>query len=103
MKKIIIFTFLLSLALLLGGCKFPFRQDAQDIKECILDTDCVKVQVTCCPCSAGGKEECVSAAAKPVYDKILSECSPNVICPQVYNCKIQKCVCKRNRCRAIIE
>ena len=28
--------------------------------ECNSDKDCVRVQTSCCPCNAGGKEECIA-------------------------------------------
>lgn len=105
--KPLIYKILLSvtivLSLVLAGCKVPLKEVPEDVRECIRDSDCIKVQLTCCPCEAGGKEECVSMAAKPIYDKLISECSPNVICPQVYNCEIKKCVCKENKCVAVLK
>ncbi|MEM1535587.1 MAG: hypothetical protein QXQ82_00100 [Candidatus Pacearchaeota archaeon] len=97
----LILALLLFLILALNGCKVPLKEEPEDVRECIYDTDCTKVQLSCCPCNMGGEEQCVSIAAKPIYDKLLAECSPNVVCIQVYNCNIEKCVCKNNKCKAI--
>lgn len=101
--KLVLMAMVLLLLLASSGCKVPLKEVPEDVRECIHDTDCMKVQLSCCPCEMSGQEQCVSIAAKPIYDKLLAECSPNVICPQVYNCNIEKCICKKNKCKAILK
>lgn len=74
------------------------EKENEFVVSCETDSDCVKVQTTCCPCNAGGKEECVSASEVEFYEKKLSECPENLICTQVYNCKIKSCSCINGEC-----
>lgn len=67
--------------------------------ECFSDADCVKVQEDCCPCSSGGKDLCVSKENSYSYINNLNKCDmKEVICAQVYNCKINSCSCINGRC-----
>jgi len=52
---------------------------------------CVNVRTSCCPCNMGGTEKCVLASEVGEYEKNLSECSENMLCSAVYNCKIESC------------
>ncbi|MFZ5955877.1 MAG: hypothetical protein ACOYT4_05630 [Nanoarchaeota archaeon] len=67
-------------------------------KECSGDSDCVKVQTTCCPCEMGGEEICTSKSKAEEYKKNLSECDKDIMCAAVYNCKIEECGCESNKC-----
>lgn len=68
--------------------------------ECFKDTDCIKVQTTCCPCNMGGQEECVSIALASLYEEKLKDCPPadQLICTALYNCKIKGCGCEEGIC-----
>ncbi len=67
--------------------------------ECQSDSDCVKVQVGCCPCSSGGGEKCVPISEKGKYEEELGKCDKGIFCAQVYNCNISECECKEGRCQ----
>ena len=79
---------------------FKFKEP-EKIKECVVDSDCVKVQVTCCPCSMGGKEECVSKDKVSFYKKKLEQCPKNIVCTMTYNCNISKCKCIEGKCTGL--
>ncbi len=80
------------LIILAGILIFANRKDNS---ECKVDSDCVKVQTGCCPCSSGGEEKCVS---KLEADKYTTKCEGEVFCAQVYNCNIEKCICAEGKC-----
>lgn len=67
-------------------------------KECSQDSDCVKVQTSCCPCSSGGAEKCVPASDGGKYEEELKKCDARTFCAQVYNCNTSECKCKEGRC-----
>lgn len=68
-------------------------------QECYSDSDCVKVETSCCLCSSGGEEICMNKAEAKKYTDKLAKCNPNdVICAQVYNCKINSCSCLDRKC-----
>ena len=93
-KKILPFIFMLLLLFFLisgqEGCE----------NECRKDSECVKVQVTCCPCESGGIEKCVPRYLKPLYEKKLRNCpKPNeTIGVGKYNCVIKNCSCRNGKC-----
>jgi hypothetical protein len=97
MLKKYVFTFVIMLLLLLifingqSGCKQ---------ETCYKDEDCVKVQMTCCPCSAGGQEICVQKAMEKAYQDKLKSCENDsgFMCPQVYQCKNISCFCNDGKC-----
>lgn len=62
--------------------------------ECSSDSDCVKVQLSCCPCNSGGEEKCFS---KELVQK-QKECEKDLFCIALDNCKIEKCVCEKGKC-----
>lgn len=68
--------------------------------ECLKDIDCVKTQVTCCPCNAGGQEQCIPMALASIYIEKLKNCPPadQLICTQQYNCNINNCSCDNGKC-----
>ncbi len=70
--------------------------------ECFTDDDCVKVNLTCCPCNSGGTEQCVSKALANVYEDKLKNCPPQgeLLCTALYNCKIDTCTCVKGKCGA---
>ena len=67
-------------------------------KNCKIDSDCVKIQTTCCSCSMGGGEKCVSKSEINKYKAELENCSKDLNCPAVYKCKIDKCICDNRTC-----
>jgi len=75
------------------------NQNIESEEDCVIDSDCIKQQVTCCPCSSGGEEKCLSKKeSKLEQEKLAKECEENVICPAVYNCKETKCECEDKEC-----
>ena len=70
-------------------------------RECLFDEQCDKVQVSCCPCSSGGEEKCVLKSKINEYELNLSECPDNLICPAVFNCEIDDCICDDGKCSSI--
>ncbi|UCD21248.1 MAG: hypothetical protein JSW08_01760 [archaeon] len=99
--KIWLIVLLLAVLFLAAGCKVPLQEVPEDVRECITNTDCVKIQTSCCPCERSGKDECISRAAVPLYDNLIDECSENALCPEGNNCVIESCVCEENKCVAV--
>jgi len=76
--------------------KMPLIQN-----ECKTDSDCTKVQITCCPCNMGGQEKCVLKSEEETYLKNITEkCNSGEyrICPAVYSCNIKSCRCIEGEC-----
>lgn len=69
--------------------------------ECNIDSDCLKVQSTCCACSSGGEEKCVNKNESQMYATIIANCSKLTICAQIYACTNQNCGCIHGRCSFI--
>lgn len=76
------------------------QQGCSDWSECFTNADCVKVQITCCPCEIGGTERCVPKILAPLYEEKLKDCLPEEerICYNINNCKIKTCLCEKGRC-----
>jgi hypothetical protein len=70
---------------------------------CVKDSGCVKIQTSCCPCESGGAEECGTRQEAEQYQKNLENCPKNVICAQIYNCKIKNCTCYNGNCSSILN
>lgn len=66
-------------------------------KFCELDSECVKVQTTCCPCSMGGEEDCVSYEKAKEIEKELEGCD-DTFCIALYNCQDFRCGCEEGLC-----
>jgi len=98
--KIMLIIFTIVLVILIGI--FIFNFDNAEGKECDVDSDCVKVQTTCCSCSMGGEEKCVSKDRVEFYEKKLAEecdVEGGIICPAVYNCQDDLvCKCNNGKC-----
>ena len=79
--------------------KFRANETAK-LSECVKDTDCAKVQTTCCSCNMGGTENCVSLAMENVYKQNLQACPKpeKIICAAFYNCNVQSCGCVNGTC-----
>jgi len=67
--------------------------------ECESDSDCVKIQTSCCPCESSGEEQCIAKNYIPKE----KDCNKNLFCSQLYNCNIEKCVCEKGKCIAKIK
>jgi len=72
-------------------------------ENCSSESDCVKVQTTCCSCSMGGEEKCMTKSMAEYYkEKLAEECgaSGTTLCPAVYNCeKDVLCKCTDGKCQ----
>ena len=68
---------------------------------CLQDSDCVKVQTSCCSCNAGGEEKCVLKSEQKQYEDYLKNCSSRILCAQIFNCKINSCQCIKGSCNGI--
>lgn len=66
--------------------------------ECQKDSDCVKRQITCCPCNSGGREACLSKNNEDYLNE-LNTCPDKLVCSQVYNCQETSCKCANNKCQ----
>jgi hypothetical protein len=71
-----------------------------NINECSTDDDCIKKQVTCCPCDKGGQERCIPKDKEEYYNVLLADCPVNLstICPVDDHCNANVCRCINNRC-----
>ena len=69
---------------------------------CAEDSDCVLMQTTCCPCESGGVEKCVSKSEVGDYEEKLLECPADLICAEIYNCKIESCSCVDGNCTEVL-
>jgi len=79
-----------------------FRAECGDLRyNCVVDSDCVKVQTSCCSCSMGGEEKCVNSEFKSQYEGIIQSCSPERVCAAVFNCDIKSCGCVKGICSKI--
>lgn len=95
--------FIVVIILIIIGLKFYLETDDGDSFDggmCRDGEECVKVQITCCPCESGGEEKCVPASEREYYEnKLKEECGDErIFCAEVYNCKIIECACKDRGC-----
>jgi len=66
---------------------------------CSQDGDCVKMTTSCCPCSSGGEEVCLTKGEASALNKKLEVCDrTKMLCAQVFNCKINSCSCVDGKC-----
>lgn len=93
---ILIVILLVSIFLLIGLIKIPGKEKAM----CSANEGCVKVQTSCCPCSAGGEEKCVPKSEEAGIRASLEKCGEDIVCPQVYKCAIKTCECEDGKCSA---
>lgn len=79
---------------------FVNGQGCEPQVECFSDSDCVKIQLTCCPCNMGGQEDCVPKGLASLYQEKLKDCLPaeKLVCPAQYNCEIGNCTCVKGNC-----
>ncbi len=70
-----------------------------DKRECITDSDCVKQRTTCCSCSMGGKEMCMSKKNASYWrETLVEECKDIGMCIALYNCEETGCLCQSGKC-----
>ncbi len=93
---IILFLFIILILLVIS-----LRNQTRKNMECILDSDCIRQQTTCCPCNSGGGEVCLNKKDADYYAKRLKSCPEDLNCIALYNCKVEKCVCINNKCQAV--
>ena len=92
---------LIILGVIIVGAFIGMQSKKESIEiECSSDSECIKVRTTCCPCSMGGEEICVSSSEEQSYkEKLEEECTnENIACVALYNCKIESCGCVEGRC-----
>lgn len=66
--------------------------------ECSKDSDCIKVQTTCCPCSMGGEESCVLKTKADDFK--AKDCEEKLMCAAVYSCNMNECICRDGKCES---
>ncbi|HLD37441.1 MAG TPA: hypothetical protein VJA86_02550 [Candidatus Nanoarchaeia archaeon] len=93
----VIVTLVVILILLVSYIKMQERE-ASSNSECESDSGCVLQETGCCPCTMGGKRECMSLENATSYQKILQDCPRDIACIALYNCEFQDCRCQNNRC-----
>jgi hypothetical protein len=79
------------------------KEDAEKTNICKTDSDCIKTQITCCPCSMGGEEKCVVQSEVEKYQAELDKCPKNQMCVAMYSCNIQSCSCVNGNCIEILD
>ena len=70
----------------------------QNVIECSKDSDCVRKQVTCCPCSSGGKEICIGKTNTSFNQPSRCPAANELVCMQVYSCESKPCGCVDCKC-----
>lgn len=102
-KKKFLFIFLPALILILVLLFIVYMNYGfeESYSECRADSDCVKVQTTCCPCSSGGEESCIPESE--ALNHLPKDCPPaeELNCIALYNCRIKSCACIKGNCEAI--
>jgi len=69
-----------------------------NIKYCETPDDCVEVKASCCGCSVGGENTCITSIKQEAWEADLGRQCSNVMCIQVYNCVPSDCQCINNTC-----
>lgn len=73
------------------------------IKKCSVDSDCIKISTSCCPCSMGGNEKCVYVLEKDEALRQKINCPKDLICTAMYACNIESCSCENGECVSNLE
>jgi hypothetical protein len=82
------------------GLAILLSETQEEKSGCKKDSDCIVQQVTCCPCSMGGKEECMSKTNASYWkEKLAEECEEDIVCPAVYRCMGIECKCIEGNCK----
>ena len=97
-KRIIVLVSILVVLGLIVISMAMFSDVEKQDNGCSQDSDCVKVQTTCCPCSMGGVEKCVPGERADEIRINKSECPENQICTAMYNCNENPCGCENGNC-----
>lgn len=97
---ILVFIFLLFVLLFISFLNLTNHTVKKEkLFQCNSDNDCVLQQTTCCSCNMGGNEECMSKKeAEAIEKELKQECSSNLYCIALYNCKIKSCKCVNGKC-----
>lgn len=102
-KKVIIGSGILALLIVAGGLwiiggdeEVNEKSENVDVTYCEIDSDCVKVEIGCCPCNMGGQETCINKEFENDY--LNKNCSITTICAAVFNCEIESCRCVEGVC-----
>ncbi|MBS3073416.1 hypothetical protein J4465_01295 [Candidatus Pacearchaeota archaeon] len=104
MKRISLLILILSVLIILGLASFFLISNLRNINQglagCTQDSDCVKVQTSCCPCNMGGQEKCVRYNILKNYQDNLNACpsQEKLVCLALYNCEITSCGCINGTC-----
>jgi hypothetical protein len=69
-----------------------------DFFACQVNSDCVKTNAGCCPCSSGGQSIALAADCADDWLKGLN-CPPDLMCLTVYMCDDSVPVCLNNMCK----
>ena len=96
-KRIVVLVIVLAV-IVLSIITRPNNGKGNTAAECNANEDCVKVRTTCCSCHSGGEEKCVPKNEEEAYNDLLKDCSQNIFCTAVYNCKIESCSCEAGKC-----
>ena len=93
-----IFVAIIILAIITIGLFYIIQQREDDTGECRVNADCVKQRTSCCGCTMGGEDVCMSKTNASYWqNKLAGQCN-NVMCAAVYNCRDTDCVCQNNKC-----
>jgi hypothetical protein len=78
-----------------SACRTP----ADDAVACEVDSDCVAIRASCCPCSMGGEMRAVNRE----HEDAVPACdiSRPLRCPAVYSCNDEVPACVSNRCELV--
>lgn len=71
-----------------------------DFFSCGVDSDCVKTDASCCPCSMGGTSIAVNANCVDEWKESLN-CPPNPMCIALYNCDNSVPACINGKCKLL--
>jgi hypothetical protein len=67
--------------------------------KCRVDEDCIKQRISCCSCTMGGEEVCMTKQNATLQrESIVKNCQNNIFCTAVFNCKETKCLCNKGEC-----
>jgi hypothetical protein len=100
-RKTIIIIFIFAILVLIAFFSILFTSHTEKTPECTKDSDCVKMQISCCPCENGGQDACIPVSMIPLYQENLNSCSEkgkSDLCPGINNCQIQQCSCVDDEC-----
>ena len=95
--KILAVIVVLLVLLLIIVSLIPREKPIIEEKECIKDSDCIKQQLSCCSCSMGGEERCMSRQTASLLQNQIGDCK-GIMCIALYNCKETTCSCIDGKC-----